>query len=300
MNLWKDIKKSDIVHIQYMFNTSTLIALFYAKVLSKKVILSPRGALCKWCLAQGSRFKQKWLQLLIAPLAHNVVWHATAEQEKDDILIQFPTANVVIITNGIEYEKFQQYHKLSTEDFCNKFIQKKFKTDKIIISIGRLFKVKGFDILIDSFNEVLKLYPDAKLFIAGPDEGEKNNLLRQIIDLKLMEKIFLIGSIDGHDKVDFLANADLFVLPSHTENFGNVYLESLAAGTPIVASTGTPWKVVEEADCGKWVNNSVEETSQAMLEMLERDRAKMRVNSKRLAKKYDWKTIALQFKRIIL
>ena len=55
---------------------------------------------------------------------------------------------------------------------------------------------------------------------------------------------------------------------------------------------------MEKADCGKWVANTIEDTSQAMLEMLEKDRKQMRINSKALAKKYDWKNIAVQFKEL--
>ena len=83
-----------------------------------------------------------------------------------------------------------------------------------------------------------------------------------------------------------------------TENFGNVYIESLAAGTPIVASTGTPWKSVESANCGKWVDNNVADTSKAILEVLNKDREIMRINSRALARKYDWKNIAIEFKSI--
>ena len=87
-------------------------------------------------------------------------------------------------------------------------------------------------------------------------------------------------------------------MPSHDENFGVVYIESLAAGTPIVASLNTPWQEVEAAECGKWVANTVEETSQAMLEILKKDRKQMRINSQALAEKYDWKNIAIQFKQL--
>lgn len=114
----------------------------------------------------------------------------------------------------------------------------------------------------------------------------------------MTENAFLIGLITGQDKIDFLTNADLFVLPSHNENFGVVYLESLAAGTPIVASKNTPWSEIEEADCGKWVNNTIEETSDAMLEMLKKDREQMRINAKDFAQQYDWKNIAVQFKAV--
>jgi len=296
--VWHNIKEADVVHAQYMFSTPTPIALFYAKIFSKPVILSPRGALCKWCLEQGSSFKKIWLRLLIKPFMKKMYWHATAEQEKDEILAQFPNAKVVIIPNGIEFDTYQVYNKLSTNKFCETFVKQEMKAEKIIVSMGRLQKKKGFDILIDSFNKVLEQYPNAKLFIAGQDEEEGENLNHQIKSLVLEKSIFLIGAIYEQDKINFLANADLFVLPSHNENFGNVYVESLAAGTPIVASTKTPWSEVEENNCGKWVNNSVNETVQAMVEMLGKDREEMRENSKKLAKKYDWENIAILFKEV--
>lgn len=298
LNLWRDIKDVDIVHIQGLFSTPVPIALVYAKILKKRVLLTPHGTLGQWCLASGSRFKSLWLKWLIKPFNSATTWHATAAMEKMEILSVFPDAKVEVIANGIQLEEFKKFNLLTRDELAKKFTKKKLDTEKVIVSMGRLQKKKGFDILIDSFAEVLKYHPNVKLLIAGQDEGEENNLLTQIREANLEEKVFLVGAIGGQDKVDFLANADLFVLPSHNENFGIVYAESLAAGTPIVASKNTPWEEVEEADCGKWVNNSVDETALAMIEMLEKDREQMRVNAKKLAQKYDWKNIALQFKNI--
>jgi glycosyltransferase involved in cell wall biosynthesis len=297
-NVWKDIKESDIVHIQYMFSTPTPIGLFYSWLLKKPTILSPRGALGEWCLAQGSGYKNSWLKYFIKPFSKKTVWHATAQQEKDEILSIFPNAIVEIIPNGIEYDKFQNSNLLSKNEYIKKFTNQEIEPNKIIVSMGRLQKKKGFDILINSFYETLKSFPNSILLIAGGDEGEKENLKNQIKDLNLESNIFLIGAIEGQDKIDFLANADLFCLPSHNENFGNVYVESLATGTPIVASKMTPWSEVEDYDCGKWVENTIEETSKAINEILKEDRNLMRINSKKLAEKYGWQYIANQFKNL--
>ncbi|PMG74952.1 hypothetical protein BCU83_18000 [Vibrio breoganii] len=297
-NIWKDIKKADLVHIQSIFNTPTPISLFYAKLFEKKVLLSPRGSLGEWCLDNGNKFKSYWLKYAIKPFLKNVVWHSTAQQEKNEILQIFPTAKVEIIPNGIEYEKFQVNNVCSTKEYIKRFLNLDVDADKIVVSMGRIQKKKGFDILINSFADVLNKYPIAKLVIAGEDEGELSALLSLVEKLNLTDSVYFIGSIAGQDKIDFLANADLFVLPSHNENFGNVYVESLAAGTPIVASNNTPWSEVEVAECGKWVPNSIKETSNAMLEMLSRDRETMRLNAKKLAEKYDWKNIAIQFKTL--
>ena len=297
-NIYKDIKKADIIHIQGIFDTPTPISLFYARLFKKPIILSPRGSLGLWCLDNGNKFKSIWLNKLLKPLVKNISWHATAQQEKDEILSIYPNAKISIIPNGIEYDKFQNSNTLSKKEYVKKFTNLNFEPNKIIVSMGRLQKKKGFDILIDSFNKTLESFPNSVLLIAGSDEGEEENLKKQIQDLNLEKNVFLIGAISGQDKIDFLANADLFCLPSHNENFGNVYVESLATGTPIVASKMTPWSEVEDYDCGKWVKNSIEETSKAMNEVLEKDREIMRINSKKLAYKYDWKNVAQEFKKL--
>lgn len=296
--IWKDIRQADIVHIQSIFNTSTPISLIYAMLFRKKVLLSPRGSLGDWCLDNGNKFKSVWLKYAIKPFMKNVIWHSTAEQEKNEILEVFPGSDVEIIPNGIEYKKYQACNICTKTEYIKRFLNSDSATEKIVVSMGRIQKKKGFDILITSFVDVLDKYPTAKLLIAGEDEGELSLLLNLVKNLGLDESVFFIGLISGQDKIDFLANADLFVLPSHNENFGNVYVESLAAGTPIVASTNTPWSEVEVSECGKWVPNNIKDTSDAMIEILCRDRKEMRVNSKSLAEKYDWKNIALQFKEL--
>ena len=298
LNVWKDIKASDVVHLQGIFSTPTPTALVYAFIFRKPVLMSPRGSFCEWCLAQGSRFKKLWMTLVMNPFGNHVSWHATSEAEKEDILKLYPKSQVYVVSNGIELEAFSHVSILDKQAFARKYAEVELSPSKIIVSMGRLHKVKGFDILIESFVEVLKHYPDVALFIAGKDVGEKEKLDALIKKHELGKSVYFVGEVSDQDKIDFLGNADLFVLPSHTENFGNVYVESLAAGTPIVASTGTPWQEVENAKCGKWVENSVQKTSEAILEMLKEDREEMRVNARALAQKYDWKNIGLQFREV--
>lgn len=298
LRVWNDIRQSDVVHIQSLFSLSTPISLIYAMIFNKKVLLSPRGSLGQWCLEHGNKFKAIWLKCAIGTFVKDVVWHSTANQEKNEILAVFPNAKVEVIPNGIEFEKFSFSNKLEKQQYLKYFLNFDLApiNSKVVVSMGRLQKKKGFDVLIRAFVNVVNKFPAAKLLIAGDDEGELSSLLLLVKELSLTESVFFIGSISGQDKIDFLANADLFALPSHNENFGNVYVESLAAGTPIVASTNTPWSEVEDADCGKWVTNSINDTSVAMLEMLNKDRETMRANAQKHAVKYDWENIASQFR----
>ena len=296
--LWRDIDDSDMVYTQYMFDISTPISIVYAKLLKKPILLSPRGSLCPRCLAQGSSLKGVWLDWIIRPFVRYITWQATSTQERDDILAQFKSAKVVIAPNGVDYARYQSSDKLTKQEFCKKYIHKNIDIDKIIVSMGRLHEHKGFDILIYSFKGIVSLYPNSKLFIAGADAGAKDDLLKQIERLGMNEEVFFVGELKGEEKIDFLANADLFVLSSHSENFGNVYIESLATGTPIIASKNTPWGEVVDYNCGEWIPNSILDTSIAMDRVLRKDRELMRSNSKRLAKKYDWKYIANQLQTV--
>ncbi|HEY9123426.1 MAG TPA: glycosyltransferase, partial [Bacteroidales bacterium] len=296
-NIWKDIKQADIVHVQAIFSSPVIIALFYAWLLKKPTLLTPRGAFATWGLAnKKSMGKKVWIKLFLRPFIKKSVWHATSQSEKNDILRQFPQALVSIIPNGI-YLSTTKYSE-NNSSFFNKYYNNKLNVRPTIVSMGRLHEVKGFDILIKSFDIVKEKYNQATLLIAGHDDGELTKLQLLCKELNICDSVFFTGNLEGKDKIDFLACADLFVLPSHTENFGLVYAEALAAGTPIVASTNTPWEEVEDAGCGRWVPNTVEDTTNAMLDLLSRDREQLRQNALKYVQKYDWKNIAKQFKKL--
>lgn len=298
LNLWRDVKQADFIHVQGIFSTPTPIALLYAKWFKKPVLLSPRGAFAPWIMAAGANKKRRWLDMIIRPMAGRIRWHATSEQEKDEILTHFPNADVDIIPNGIDLDTYAHINPLDKKAFVQKYADHEFTPDHIVISMGRLHAKKGFDILIDAFSRLGDAYKNSVLMIAGDDETEQANLEAQIQRLGLKGSVFLVGALSAQDKIDFLANADLFVLPSHNENFGNVYVESLAAGTPIIASKNTPWQAVETYDCGLWIDNDVASVTQGMESMLSTYDAKKCENAKQLAKNYQWDTIAKQFETV--
>ena len=110
----------------------------------------------------------------------------------------------------------------------------------------------------------------------------------------MSNRVFFVGLLSGPERLKFLANADVFVLPSHNENFGNVYLESLLAGTPIIASKNTPWSLVEEYNCGRWEENSVQAVCKSIRDILKLDSG-VSGRCKELASGYSWNSIATSF-----
>ena len=82
-------------------------------------------------------------------------------------------------------------------------------------------------------------------------------ILKAIIAERKIANVRFTGEINGAAKYAFLSSVDLYVLPSHTENFGVTVAEALACGTPVIASRHTPWGGVVENRCGWCVSNDV-------------------------------------------
>ena len=107
--------------------------------------------------------------------------------------------------------------------------------------------------------------------IAGEGEESYINELKQLASkLGVENLIHFIGGVYGDKKVGtFLKKADLFVLPTHSENFGIVVAEALACGTPVITTQGTPWQELESYHCGWWTEIGTEATTKALKEFLQ-------------------------------
>lgn len=305
LNLRKEIKSSDIVYLVSIFSTPTPFTIFLCRLYNKPLIISPRGQLGKWCLEQGSIFKKLWLRTFIQSHIKFLHWHLASRAEEQDVLAVYPSAKTFVIPHGVSPELFQLNEMKKDKTFYNKYTGFDCSNKNIIISMGRLHEVKGFDILIEAVKKVQKLVPSANgglfwdlvLLIAGEDFGEKKKLEEMIDKLGLKEKVFLIGRIEGKEKIEFLRNADVFALASHHENFGMSYAEALAAGTPVIASRNTPWQDVEKYKCGKWVENNSAKFAEALTEILNPDPEKMGKNGIEYVKdNFSWEKIAVKFK----
>ena len=107
-NLWKDIKKSDLVYLISIFSPSTPLTILLCRLYKKPLIISPRGQLGKWCLEQGSIFKKLWLRLFIKPINqsvnHRFYWHLASLAEEKAVLAVYPSAKTFVIPNGVSEE----------------------------------------------------------------------------------------------------------------------------------------------------------------------------------------------------
>ena len=171
--VWSDIKKSDVVYIQYLFHYTVLFSLLFSRMQAKEIRICARGSLGEWGLKYKKKYlKKAWLFLFINPFIKSVIFQASSYVEKDDILRNFSKAKVEIINDGVDFSSFQEFNKYEKNALLEKYTNIKFKAiSNIFFSMGRLHAIKAFDVLIDAFSLFVKEDTNAKLIIAGGDDG---------------------------------------------------------------------------------------------------------------------------------
>ena len=299
--IFSDIKKSDVVYIQYLFHYTVLFSLFLSVFLGKKIILCPRGSFSSFTLSnKRSWLKRLWLFLFVSPLKNKIIWQASSYLEKEDILSYFPKSDVKIISDGIDVDSFSKSNKIDNKELLKKYTNKAFKNvSDVVFSMGRLHKIKRFDILINAFKLYLDENKNAKLLIAGADDGVRNALENQIKELKLEDSVFMIGLVNFSQKKELLSNCSFFSLSSDFESFGIVVSEALACGVPVVVSDKTSWRNIERNNCGIFVKNQKEDFCTAFHQIKERNFTSE--NCKRYVKdNFDWEIITKKFLTILM
>jgi glycosyltransferase involved in cell wall biosynthesis len=127
-----------------------------------------------------------------------------------------------------------------------------------VLYIGRLHPKKGLEMLLTAWARLETAHPDWTLTIAGPDNDGYERRVREMSDRLHLRSLRLFGPVYGEAKWDLYRSADVFVLPTHSENFGIAVAEALAAGLPAVVTRGAPWSRLASRNAGWWVQTSVE------------------------------------------
>lgn len=162
--------------------------------------------------------------------------------------------------------------------------------------LSRLHPVKGLPVLIHAWAQAAP--KGWRLVIAGPDQGGHLRKVQALIHrLGLGESVQYMGEVRNEVKSALYRTADLFVLPTHTENFGIVVVEALAHGVPVITTRGAPWAELETQRCGWWIEIGEEPLVKALQEamaMTDEGRHEMGARGRALAQRYEWVGIARQ------
>ena len=113
--------------------------------------------------------------------------------------------------------------------------------------------------LLRVWNIIFKNNNNCDLIIAGyPELNYLEKLKNYVNKNNLSTNVKFIGPVEGDDLVNLYKNSDIFVLPTYSENFGIVVAEALSYGLPVITTTGTPWKILEENNCGWYIEPQLE------------------------------------------
>ncbi len=132
--------------------------------------------------------------------------------------------------------------------------------------------------------------------VSGDLEREYEAKVRaRVNELGLQDQFIFTGALNDEEKWAAYARADLFVLPTYSENFGIVVAEALWAGVPVITTKGTPWAELESLKCGKWIDIGVEPLAMALREcMMMSDDGRRQIGERghRLVEeKYTWEAV---------
>ena len=144
--------------------------------------------------------------------------------------------------------------------------------DLLVLFLGRLSAKKSPDMLLEAFARLPAASGDGRtlwLVLAGPDEaGMRTWLENQARKLGVRDRVLFAGSVFGAEKWSAFRDADVFVLPSQNENFGNTAAEAAACGTPVVVTEGCGIAPLLAGTAGVVVRHETGEVAEAVKEVL--------------------------------
>lgn len=247
----------DVIHINCCWIPLCAYTQQWSQQLGYKVVLTPHGMLEPWIIK-----RHYWTRKLPALLFYQKaaikkadIIHATAEKEKENLLKLGYNPNIEIIPNGIDVDNIR--------------MKNSWKRKKNILFLSRVHVKKGINFLIEAAAQLKEDLDGYMVKIVGlGEEGYINELKTLTNNLGIGDMVEFVGPIFGDAKFDLYREADVFVLPTHSENFGIVVAEALASGTPVITTQGTPWKELESCHCGWWTKVGTEPTVNALRKFL--------------------------------
>ena len=282
-----DSVRPDMVHVNCCWMPEIALAQWWAQERGYKVVLTPHGMLEPWIMRRHYWTKKLPALLLFQKKAvkRADMLHATATSEKEHLEALGLNKKITVIANGIDVEAIE--------------MKRSWRRNGNILFLSRIHVKKGINFLIEAVAAMKDVFADYTINIAGEGEEAYINELKQLTrQLGIERQVNFIGGVYGDMKWRLFKEADLFVLPTHSENFGIVVAEALASGTPVITTKGTPWSDLEEYGCGWWTEVGTEPTAKALssfLSLTEQDIERMGRNGRRLVEeKYSAKNMAEQ------
>ncbi len=215
-------------------------------------VVSPRGMLEPW--ARGHRGLKKsfaWHLYQRRDLERAALLHATSADEAAGLRATGLRNPIGVVPNGVDLPEFSAPRSSAVT--------------RSALFLSRIHPKKGLLDLVQAWSVVRPA--DWKVIVAGPDEGGHVAEVRRAVTAAGLQTVFdFVGSVDDKAKWNLYRDAELFVLPTYSENFGLVVAEALASGLPVITTHGTPWREIETERLGWWIPAGREALAAALRE----------------------------------
>jgi len=281
-----------LIHVHNSWNLVPFFVYIMMVIFKTRVVVSARGAFFPWSLNQGRvRKKIAWYLFQKRLLLNAVAVHVTSEGELKALQDLGISKNVILIPNGV---MTHAPISVSNNDRSDAALR--------LLFVSRIHIKKGFDILLEALCSELIDF-DIEVIIAGgcSDEEYGRDVEAQVLKLPGNINVSFLGHVVHPQLTNLYNKADIFVLPSYTENFGIAIAEALSAALPVITTIHTPWMEVRELNAGYIIDTCSKELANAIVQFNDTDssqRAVMSENAQRLIAKYDWRQLKSEYQRM--
>jgi glycosyltransferase involved in cell wall biosynthesis len=249
----------DLLHLHAVFSYSTSAAAFYARKYAVPYILLPHGMLAPWPVRKNWLLKKIYLKAIEQRnLERAAAVHFTAEEELQMSVVR-GTSNFVLPCI-VDFNMNQS----GVRSVAN-------SSRLQILFLSRIDPKKGIDILIDALRILAHEGREFDLVLAGSGDQKYEERVKTMIESAgLSPKTTIAGFVEGAEKANLLEHSDIFVLPSHHENFGIAVVEAMAAGIPVVISDRVNiHNEIREAKAGVVIPATVDDLTSALRRLMD-------------------------------
>lgn len=239
------LQKADMLHVHGTWDYSNVQMSRIARRLGKPYYVSVRGMLDDWCMEQKALKKRLFLFAMgKAHLESARAVHLTADEEFEQSRKWFPRGSGWVIPNLLDLQPFRTLPgpQLAVQAF--KGLQ---TNEPVVLFLSRMHIKKGAEVLLQAAS-ILQAKGDFAQFVfaGGGDEGYVARLKQQARQLGIENRVHFVGHVEGELKISLYQAAHCLALPTHQENFGFVFPEAMATGTPVITTKGVDiWPQLE-------------------------------------------------------
>lgn len=275
--------ETGILHSHSIWTMSSVYPGWVSQWSWTPLVVSPHGTLADAAFASGSRFKSTFWRFVQRPaLLSATVFHATAAAEMEDIRRHGFTQPVAVIPNGIDVPPLLRAPA----------------NPRTLLFLARIHPIKQPGLLLRAWERLQPLHPEWQLVIVGADHDSGGHLqkMKDAARDRGLKRVTFRGELVGEEKLAAYRSADLYVLPSQSENFGITVAEALAAGTPAIVTTGAPWAEIRQRAAGWWISPEIETLVGTLDEAMRKPRPELEEMGRRgrdwMLESFQWQAIA--------